>query len=296
MRVVWVLFASLALHLLMGLGLLQVPAEWGLPGASADVAEIDIIEKPSSLPDDRLIVRQTTPPDHLRDNESKEKARFLSEDDQRVLQETRARRTGLTRNGQALPPDSWMKTMPVKRQPAPQTVGRAFEDLNGPTPIEMPKVNQLPPVAVPLFDDAPSTVGERLPEDVSLGDFTALNTDRFKYYSFYSRVEELVRFRWENNLKRAIDMFDRAYLLRVVGRRNWVTRVEFWLAPDGRYMSAHIYKEAGVRAFDLAAVNAFREAGVFPNPPAEMVDKDGLIRLQYTFNVHWSPSALVDSN
>lgn len=292
-RIVWVLLASLCIHLLIALGLLQVPADWAQHAITPPLAEIDLIEKPapSKTADDRLVVRQTQIPNHFRDEDLKDKARFLSEDDQRVLQETRARRTGLTRNGHALPPDSWMKTMPTPRtQTSARTRGPAFEDRGGPMPIQLPKPQDLPPV--PMFDDAPSAVGERLPDDVSIGELTALNTDRFKYYSFYSRVEELVRFRWESALQRAINAFDRGYLTKVIGRRNWITRIEFWISPEGRYLSAHIYKEAGVRAFDLAAVSAFREAGVFPNPPAEMIDKDGVIRLQYTFNVHWNPSFL----
>lgn len=291
MRVVRVLFLSLLLHLTMGLGLLQVPARWGAPRIDARVAEIEIVDKPSEPTDPRQMVRQTEVPEHLRDDESRDEARFLSEQRQRVVQETRSRRTGLTRNGQALPPDSWMRTMREPSAAAERTQGRRFEDFGGYQPIQLPRPDD-PSASRPVFEDAPSATGETMPDDISIGNLTALNTDRFKYYSFYSRVEELVRFRWERGLERAIDAFDPRYLTRIVGRRNWTTSIEFWLTPEGRYLSAKIFKESGIRAFDLAAVGAFREAGIFPNPPREMISSDGVIKIQYTFNVHWSPAAM----
>ncbi len=49
-------------------------------------------------------------------------------------------------------------------------------------------------------------------------------------------------------------------------------------------------KESGLRLFDISAVDAFKEASYFANPPPELVSPDGLIRLDYSFEVHWSPT------
>lgn len=289
MRVLQLILPSLLLHFLAAALLLQVPEEWIWLAPDPSIAEIEIVERPSEEPDRRSIVRQTEPPPRLRDEESQEDARFMSERDQRVVQETRARRTGLTRNGQALPQNSWMKTMDTSSGESKTSEPRS---LDGYEPIKMPKPQEASQIA---FEDAPSSVGETMPDDIAIGDFTALNTDRFKYYSFYARIEELVRYRWERRLQAAINSLDHSYLLRVVGRQNWVTSVEFVLTPQGRFVSARIYKESGLRPFDLAAVNAFREAGYFPNPPAEMV-KNGSIKIQYSFNVRWNPSAFAESD
>lgn len=290
MPVVRAILISLAIHFILVLGIENVPKSWIFDRTPPNLADVVLIEKnptPEKNPFEK-VVRQANPPDIVRD-ESKEPARFLSEQDQRVLQETQARRTGLTRNGRALPENSWMKTMRQPTPPSAETARELPRDRDGYQPIRIPKPNDRSAVA---FEDAPSTVGELLPNDVALGDFTALNTDRFKFYSFYSRVEELVRFRWERDLQQAIANFDRQYLLSVVGRRTWLTKIEFWLTPDGKFHSAHIHQESGIKRFDMAAVNAFRDAGYFPNPPHEMVDKDGFIHLQYSFNVRWTPSIL----
>lgn len=278
------LWASLLIHLLLAGGLWQVPADWASPPA-VEIAEIQIVERPADLDDKtKNLVRQADPPEKILVNDES-KARFLSEQRQRVLLETQARRTGMTQNGSPLPADSWMnETRPLRG--GTKSDRRAVR-MDGYEPIPLPRPND-----ARAFADAPSMTGELLPNDVSIGDFTSLNTDRFQFYSFYSRVEELVRFRWESSVKQAVDRMDARYLRDVVGRRNWVTSIEFWLTPDGRFHSAHILKESGVKRFDEAAVFAFRDARIFPNPPPEMVGSDGYIHLLYTFNVHWTPSTL----
>lgn len=286
MFVVRAIVLSLVFHILLWGSLVAVPPSWITKTPDLQPTEITIIEAPSK---DKgfQVVRDTEVPDKVQDETMDEDARFMSANRRRVLIESRAQDTGLTRNGQALPKNSWMKDQ--KPQQPKQEQAAKTNDMDGYEPIPLPS----PRDASRFFDDAPSTVGEQLPDDVSLGQFTALNTDRFKYYSFYSRVEELIRFRWERELQQSIEAFNDDYLTSVIGKRNWVTKVEFWLKADGHFHSAHIHQESGIKRFDLSAVKAFRDAGFFPNPPRDMVDQDGLIRIQYSFNVRWSPSAVV---
>jgi TonB family protein len=278
---------SLVLHILLWGGLVMVPPSWVMDRPNLPM-EVTIVERPMDTSKSTQVVRDSEVPEKLKDDTSKEPARFMSAQQRRVLLESRARTTGLTRNGQTLPPNSWLNA--ERPQKPPEQSARKSNDMDGYEPIPLPKPQDN---LSRFFEDAPSTVGEQLPDDISLGQFTALNTDRFKYYSFYSRIEELIRFRWEKELADAIDHFDQKYLSSVVGKRNWVTKVEFWLKADGHFHSAHIHQESGIKRFDLAAVTAFRDARYFPNPPREMVDEDGLIRIQYAFNVRWSPSAVV---
>lgn len=283
------LFLSVVLHLLLAWGLQQTPSDW-FP-SRIDTDRVDIVLVNENFQTTEQVVRQSRPPEDQVDTTSEEKARFLSEDKQRVLQETRARETGLTQNTNAPPKDSWLRKWEQQRRARPQARQQAPErpkTYDGYEPIPLPS----PKDPVLGFEHAPSTVGESLPEDVSLGNFTALNTDRFKYYSFYSRIEELVRFRWEKSLQDAVNGFDPRYIQNVISRKSWLTQVEFVLTADGHYHSARVFTESGVRYFDLAAINAFRDAGFFPNPPAEMIGSDGKIRIKYSFNVHWTPAAM----
>ncbi len=54
-------------------------------------------------------------------------------------------------------------------------------------------------------------------------------------------------------------------------------------------------KESGLKSFDQAAVQAFAQARMFPNPPEDMIESDGLIHLKYSFQVHYEPKVLVKS-
>lgn len=234
-------------------------------------------EKPSTPKNkDRQIVRQTLVPKQELKEDDSDLARFLSAEKQRVRKELQAAASGMTKNSSATPQEK-------------KEIKKTADDPEG---IDIAK--NLKEYAQSV-EQGPATVGEALPRDVSIGNFTALNTDRYVYYSFYARIEELVRFRWESRVRRAVDSFDRSYILGVVGRRNWVTSVDIWLTKDGRYHSAHILKESGINPFDQAAVLAFKEAAMFPNPPQEMVEEDGFIHLKYSFNVNFNPSAVVYS-
>lgn len=248
----------------------------------ANTVEIQILNKQDtekSNKEEKQIVRDVNLPENQMDD-NKTKARFLSENRQRVLVETQAKNVGLSRNQD-----------PYRPQPKWQTPKKfnAVDELKNYEAVPMIKPQ---PQTQP---DSPSTVGETLPKDVTIGSFTALNTDRFTYYSFYARIEELIRYRWESRVRAAVETFDRHYLSTVVGQRNWITQAEFLLTKEGRLHSVLIMKESGIRKFDQAVIGAFREANIFPNPPQEMIEDDGFIHIKYSFNVYYEPSLMASS-
>ncbi|MGZ3743517.1 MAG: cell envelope integrity protein TolA [Pseudobdellovibrionaceae bacterium] len=292
------LILSLVVHFVLVL-ILDKGAPYFEP-APPRITTIDLVDTPSPTKTDRnkkndkdkearQVVRQALVPKRLQKEDDTDLARFLSADKQRVQKEMQAAMSGMTQNrneGQKEKSDT------TEKPPPSQRVHKGSEKDYDPEGIDIAK--NLKEYAQTV-GDAPATVGEALPQDVSIGNFTALNTDRYVYYSFYARIEDLVRFRWESRVRKAVDSFTRNYILSVVGRRNWVTSVDIWLTKDGRFHSAHILKESGISHFDQAAVLAFKEAGMFPNPPQEMVEEDGFIHLRYSFNVSFNPSAVVSS-
>ena len=291
------LVLSLIIHSLLVL-LLDKGAPYFEP-KPIEVTTIDLVEKKadepksakskSKTPENRQVVREALAPKQELNEDDTDLARFLSADKQRVRKEMQAAASGRTANRE----DGTKKNSDSKeRKSAPQDPRKASPKNYDPDGIDIAK--NLKEYAQSI-ESAPSTVGDALPQDVSIGSFTALNTDRYVFYSFFSRIEDLVRFRWESRVRAAIDSFDRTYLLSVVGQRNWITSVDIWLTKDGRYHSAHILKESGIARFDQAALLAFKEAGMFPNPPQEMVEDDGFIHLKYSFNVSFKPSAVVQS-
>ncbi len=272
------LILSFAIHFLLVL-ILDKGAPYFEPKPK-DITTIDLVEKPSAKSPSkrklqRQIVRQAIAPKQELKEDDTDLARFLSAEKQHVRKETQAINSGMTQNRSTS--QSSPKVSPKIYDPEGNDIAKNLKTY------------------AQSVENTPSTIGETLPQDVSIGNFTALNTDRYVYYSFYSRIEELVRFRWESRVRQAVDSFDRSYILGVVGRRSWITSVDIWLTRDGRYHSSHILKESGISRFDQAAVMAFKDAGMFPNPPQGIVEADGFIHLKYSFTVSFRPSSLVYS-
>lgn len=284
------LFCSLALHLSFFGGVM-----WLAPLFESKPPEvIEVTLDPEGMildaltPNKKSIVRQALVPEKIKASEDEDLARFLSEQKQRVREETRAAQSGMTSNrsgqGPAQPKAPFSSPSAAKKE-------SSVLDKEGYKPMDISKELQ----EMNRFTDGASTVGESLPTDIKVGSFTALNTDRYLFYTFYARMEELIRYRWESRVQNALNSFDRATLMQL-GNRHWVTHVEFLLDKKGFLQKALIMKESGVPPFDLAAVNAFKDAKVFPNPPQEMVQEDGYIHIKFSFTVNYNPPTLVNRN
>lgn len=294
MPVVRAVFISVIVHVLLLMLVLLMPRDLNLK--HPDITEVDIVsphEQKNKKPEQQ-VVRQAFTPDQLKAPEDDSLARFLSEQKQRVKKESRAALNGMTQNSQGRTPqqrpsDQQAATANSAQKPLDKNSGSrekrnlAKEGFETWTPEGAPQARRNQP------GGGPSTLGESLPTDVSVGSFTALNTDRYTYYTFYARIEEMVRFRWESRVIAAIQSFDRPTAIGL-GGKAWVTSAEFLLKPDGHLASALIMKESGVKRFDAAAVGAFREAAMFPNPPQELVQDDGYIHLKYSFTVNYNPN------
>lgn len=124
-----------------------------------------------------------------------------------------------------------------------------------------------------------STVGEFIP-GIKEGAFTALNTDRYAFYTFFARINEQVRSRWIRNLRAFTESLTEKELSKFAGR-DWITEVDIQLDREGDVVRALIMRSSGSSDLDQAAILAFQDAAPFANPPRELVEEDGLIHLRY---------------
>jgi TonB family protein len=246
-----------------------------------DKVEVEIVDKPKEQrarsTKEKVIVRQALPPlDQLVPGPPPADTKYLSERDQHVRKETQAKNPGMTKNrshqmakNAGTPNGSSMGEPQEKKQPEEPGAG--------------PSEHRLSALGQKLFNTAPSTSGEYLP-DVAEGPITALNSERFLYYSFFARIEERIRPLWERNVQ---DTHERLpiRLQKNLEARDWVTGLEILLSPKGDYVKTIVQRSSGITAIDHDAVDAFAEAAYFPNPPKEMVEDDGHIHLKYVFVV-----------
>jgi TonB family protein len=275
-----------------------------------NLTEVDLMEKPE-LPrrpkqestSAKDFVRAAQAPQDLLSNEKHHK-QFASDREQDVIEEQQARKSGLTANRSELPktehagPDrkaTNRKKLDFKPTPIEQ-LAESRGELQGDTSISGYKNKGSSTDGKPLdfsrfgnIERGTSTIGEQLPSSIKLGDFTSLNTDRHLYYTFYSRIEEMIRGRWVNYIKATVFGMENGTVV-IPNSRNWTTKVEVVLDARGNFLKAILHESSGSRNLDSAPVQAFRDVHQIPNPPAELVKEDGTIRLLYAFSVNIIPS------
>jgi TonB family protein len=121
---------------------------------------------------------------------------------------------------------------------------------------------------------------DRLAE-VAKGDRTVLSTREFKFFSYYHRIKETLRQYWKPNVERKLAMlWSRGTQMRDA---ELVTQVVVMLDKSGAVARITRMGSSGLQDLDDAAMEAFREAAPFPNPPAGMIDPDGYVRIRWDF-------------
>jgi hypothetical protein len=242
--------------------------------------EISLLnQKPTNQIDQQMVRQPQIPKEIETQTEKTEKTQFYSEKNQRVKTQSKAALLGLTKN-------RFYETQKINRKKniaSGDSILKNFNEINSDN--MGPSASNVKP---DFFQNAPSTIGELLPDSIKVGEVTALNTDRHLFYTFYSRVEEAIRFRWENDVERTLTHINKNNYHNP--KSIWSTRVDIILNSEGKFIKAILLKESGIKGLDFAAINSFREANYFPHPPREMVGTDGLIRLKYQFHVYFDPT------
>jgi TonB family protein len=116
-------------------------------------------------------------------------------------------------------------------------------------------------------------------KDVDDGDETALNAKKWRFATFFNRVKEQVRDHW----KPAEEYRRRDPTGAIYGQTDRVTLVRVQLRPDGSLAKIAVEHPSGVDFLDDVAVEAFKEAQPFPNPPHQLVDRSGFIDFAFGF-------------
>lgn len=120
-------------------------------------------------------------------------------------------------------------------------------------------------------------------ENTAIGTATMLNTNEFKYFSFYDRVRQQLVDRWRSRIRKEIARAP-ASTGAPLSLGSKITRLEVKLDKNGNVISIDKVGLSGIESFDEAAVISFREGGPYPHPPEEML-KDGVVTIQWDFAV-----------
>lgn len=116
--------------------------------------------------------------------------------------------------------------------------------------------------------------------DVEEGNETALNAKRWVYATFFNRVKEKVRDHW----KPAEEYQRRDPTGKIYGGEDRYTLLQVNLKSDGSLAKVWVVHTCGLDFLDDTAVEAFKEAQPFINPPKKLVeDGHGIVNFAFGF-------------
>lgn len=107
-------------------------------------------------------------------------------------------------------------------------------------------------------------------QEVTLGDFTHLNTVEYKHYGFFHRIRQKLEQFWGRSIQ------EKSHALFKSGRRmpasqDLITSLQVTLNTKGEIIGVKIMGASGVKELDDAAIESFNQAGPFPNPPKDLL-------------------------
>lgn len=120
-------------------------------------------------------------------------------------------------------------------------------------------------------------------KDVEVGLETMLNTREFKYYSYYNRIRKQLSQHWEGRVREKLSRLFREGRAPAATNRDRITKLMIVLNDKGTLVRVQILSDSGVRDLDDAAIEAFRAAAPFPNPPKGIVENDGTVKIRWDF-------------
>ena len=253
---------------------------------SREVIEIDY------RTDSTKALKQIIEQDEKRLNDDEpDKEAYLGRHTQRVVKETRAahhgdfkNRSGQGQQQQAPTPKTDQAQTPQEQKSKAKSKVAAHGGL--------PTLGDLKPTFRPSyqrqFDDIPTGQGGETSatndhlKNTAVGIETMLNSREFVYYTYYQRIRSQLRQYWEPSIRERVRKIF-AQGRTIASTKDHVTQVVIVLDGAGSLLKVQVVGESGVHDLDEAAVDAFRAAEPFPNPPEGMIEADGTIKIKWDF-------------
>ena len=138
------------------------------------------------------------------------------------------------------------------------------------------------PALTPTSEQLAHVIGGSTQDDVrdtDEGEETALNSKKWRFATFFNRVKKQVSEHWHP---------EEAYRRRdptgvIYGHQNRYTELRIQLKADGHLANVGVGLPSGLEFLDDEAITAFKEAQPFPNPPHQLLERDGLITFHFGF-------------
>lgn len=214
-------------------------------------------------------------------NQLSEDARWLSERSNTVKKETRAK-SGMkfqnTKSRQASAPAPTPKKTSPRAAAAQKLFGSGFDAYAAVNKQQIARELAHTGQGRNTASDSAST-NDRL-EGVSDDLITQLNTREYKYAVYYHRIKNQLNQWWVPKVQEKFTkMLHQGRM--IASEENKVTKLIIVLNNQGNLVNVQVLAESGVRDLDDAAIEAFRSAAPFPNPPKGMIESDGTVKIRW---------------
>ncbi len=208
-----------------------------------------------------------------------EKDYRLSKNNQDVKKETKSEKNGAFQNRKN-------KVASPQKQPKPQAKAtpkqNILDQLKPSLYDSQYSVSKLAPPPKPALSGAEVSQNDDYLKDVAAGAETLLKTREFVYYSYYNRIKSKLRQHWEPRIKKKIVKILRKGR-RIASVNDKITRLVITLDSAGGLKRIQVKNASGYNDLDDAAIEAFRAAAPFPNPPSGIVSSAGEVEIPWDF-------------
>jgi len=119
-------------------------------------------------------------------------------------------------------------------------------------------------------------------KEVETGAQTVLSTREFIYYSYFKRIKGQIQQYWEPSIKGKMRKIMHSGR-NIASTADRTTKLLIILNEKGTLVGVKVLSESGLEDLDDAAIEAFRAAAPFPNPPTGIVESDGTIKIRWDF-------------
>jgi TonB family protein len=218
-------------------------------------------------------------------DEIDEKTKFLSAHNQKVIRQTVAKKSGEFKN-RSSENDVKGKHLEISQLKPQFDISKAIKQMqerekilleNSDVVIAKNKPQQSSPSRA---QEASQTVDYIKELDPGLE--TMLSTREFVYYTYYARVRQQLSQYWAPKIREKMVKLNREGR-QIASTEDKITRCLVTLDKLGKLMRVQIIGISGIREIDEAAVESFKLAAPFPNPPNGIIEADGTIKIRWDF-------------
>ena len=141
---------------------------------------------------------------------------------------------------------------------------------------------KLAPPPKPALSGAEVSQNDDYLKDVVAGAETLLKTREFVYYSYYNRIKKKLKQHWEPRIQEKIVKILRKGR-KIASVNDKITHLVITLDEHGELKRIQVKQASGYNDLDDAAIEAFRAAAPFPNPPKGIVTGRGEVQIPWSF-------------